>query len=104
MEPYLRHPRTIDVLMKAVRGDLLSLSDECTLDLANSAIRIVFDDTLDAFIEQTTTWAATKENYVEAVLQLHKQILTRAKPYVFGQDNTFVFQERSRVSRDESFY
>ena len=104
MDHYIRHPQTVELLMKAVRTDLLSLSNECTLDLANAAIRVVFDDTVDAFLAQTQTWAVTKENYVEAVLELHKQILTRAKPYVYGQDNTFVFQERTRVSLDESFY
>ncbi len=103
MDTYLRKPETIDAVMKAVRGDLLSLSDECSLDLANAAIQIVFDDALDALCEQSKTWAISKENYVEAVKNLYKTVLAKAKPYVFGNDS-FVFQERTLATKEDSIY
>lgn len=103
MDEYLRKPQTIELIMNAVRTDLLSLSDECSLDLANAAIKVVFDDALDALCEQSKTWTLCKENYVEAVKTLYKIVLTKAKPYIFGNDS-FVFQERTFAITEESIY
>lgn len=102
MEYYVRRPETMDLVRKSVLGDLLSLSDECSLDLANASIKIVFDDCVDELCARIQTWALSKENYVEAVQQLYKLVLSKAKLHVFGQDS-FVFQER-QFRTDESIY
>ena len=103
MEYYLRRPETLELLRKTVLGDLLSLSDECSLDLANAAIKIVMDDCVEEVCKDSATWALSKENYVEAVQSLYKKIIKAAKRHVFGQDQLFVLQERT-FQKDESIY